>query len=854
MQHPANNAVRHVVGDVSVCLGLRRLERGNDVTSLTENEAVVLAVLIEAYGEVVSREDLAVALGYSRTARTRAVDATVSRLRAKIEADPRNPELLETVYGHGYRLVPPEPTLDGSPLKTTIPRFTGAFVGRVAETQRLFRTLRLEGHVTVLGVPGVGKTHLVAQAVSSWRQQDPQRAVIWVRGRDAGALPALAQTLLNQARLLVEDGIAQPQTLLVIDQAEAHGDELAQVVRALDWEAPHVRTIAVGSRPIGLRRETLLRVGGLPGSDALALLSRGADERLDRQAALEEIVDLLGGHPLALARTVELLDLLPAQTLRSRLQADPLGTLGSQGGALREAVDRFVAALSPADRADLVRFEPYVAGIDVRTAERLLSPHERFPLERLQALVDGAVLVPVPDTRGRFRVSWLARLALDHPDLAPTPSERRSARDAWLRDAETRAAALIGQPATAEHLDALRSEWPNLDVARASGELPADAVADLLVGLGPVVAMEGDGQRHLEHLQRWLEQNEGPNPKRALVLAAASRWARALGEHARGSAIRAELADAVPETDSCALFARADQLLLDADRGQLDSRAVLLTVDAARALRPSWSRTLILEGLATALARVDRPQAEALLAEVLDQHTHFDDTAGRARVLGQLALVRLRLGRVVDARDTRSLALDEMRTAPRSQPDVGLPVATAFRLAGELDTAEELIRDGLCRCIQRQWPTAPLRAELGWILLERAEYAAAEQALIEARRWFADRGLVRPASEASRGLILGHLLRGDHDSARDYADWLASRTSTPEAVLAVALQRPTELGGSLGALVQALVGRCPTTRTELEAVRARVQGARRTDPHVRLLWLLLVRRTEARITAAGRAN
>ena len=36
----------------------------------------------------------------------RAVDVQIARLRRKIEADPRNPRYLQTVWGEGYTLLP----------------------------------------------------------------------------------------------------------------------------------------------------------------------------------------------------------------------------------------------------------------------------------------------------------------------------------------------------------------------------------------------------------------------------------------------------------------------------------------------------------------------------------------------------------------------------------------------------------------------------------------------------------------------------------------------------------------------------------------------------------------------------
>ena len=72
---------------------------------LTGGEAALLAVLARKPNEVLSREDIAAALGGDE-AGERAIDVQVTRLRRKIEVDPREPRFLHTVRGRGYVLKP----------------------------------------------------------------------------------------------------------------------------------------------------------------------------------------------------------------------------------------------------------------------------------------------------------------------------------------------------------------------------------------------------------------------------------------------------------------------------------------------------------------------------------------------------------------------------------------------------------------------------------------------------------------------------------------------------------------------------------------------------------------------------
>ena len=80
---------------------------GPDPVRLTGTEAELMRVFAGRPGEALSRADLTRALGREGDrAQERAVDVQITRLRRKIEADPRRPRYLQTVRGAGYMLVP----------------------------------------------------------------------------------------------------------------------------------------------------------------------------------------------------------------------------------------------------------------------------------------------------------------------------------------------------------------------------------------------------------------------------------------------------------------------------------------------------------------------------------------------------------------------------------------------------------------------------------------------------------------------------------------------------------------------------------------------------------------------------
>jgi len=75
------------------------------IVHLTGGEAALLQVLARKPGQVLSRDEIVDTL-HMDEAGERAIDVQVTRLRRKIEADPREPRFLHTVRGRGYVLKP----------------------------------------------------------------------------------------------------------------------------------------------------------------------------------------------------------------------------------------------------------------------------------------------------------------------------------------------------------------------------------------------------------------------------------------------------------------------------------------------------------------------------------------------------------------------------------------------------------------------------------------------------------------------------------------------------------------------------------------------------------------------------
>ena len=81
-----------------------------DVVDLTTNEFTALALLAGNPGKVFNRDEILQELrGIDCDAFNRSVDITMSRLRQKLNDDPKNPAFIKTVWGTGYVFIG-EPT------------------------------------------------------------------------------------------------------------------------------------------------------------------------------------------------------------------------------------------------------------------------------------------------------------------------------------------------------------------------------------------------------------------------------------------------------------------------------------------------------------------------------------------------------------------------------------------------------------------------------------------------------------------------------------------------------------------------------------------------------------------------
>ena len=86
-------------GDYIFDMSNLKLNKSSEFIYLTQTESKILHILCKNKGKVVSREELS--KGFDEID-DRTIDVQITRLRKKLESNPKKPEFLETIRGQGY--------------------------------------------------------------------------------------------------------------------------------------------------------------------------------------------------------------------------------------------------------------------------------------------------------------------------------------------------------------------------------------------------------------------------------------------------------------------------------------------------------------------------------------------------------------------------------------------------------------------------------------------------------------------------------------------------------------------------------------------------------------------------------
>ncbi|WP_157650499.1 ATP-binding protein [Burkholderia ubonensis] len=362
----------------------------------------ILELLLKADGRLVSKKEIMQAVWPNTFVVENNIQVHIAALR-KLFGGKHG--WIRTESGRGYRFASPaDPAGADSPPEG--PEHAGVIaragaaprkcplIGREKEAAELHALLEHEALVTLVGPGGVGKTHLALEVAAAWsaaRGIDLFRIDLagWHGGATLGSavLDALALPGTPDAEPAdVVRAIGEQRVMLMLDNAEAHVDELADLCEAIVEANPGAALIVTSREPLRVAGERVYRVGPLtvPPAGATAgdvaacgavrmFLTRaramGTDIAADTKTldAIATICRRLSGLPLAL-----------------ELGAVRVASLGIQG--LAADLDKSVLSLSGGLRTAHPRQQTLRATIE--WSYRLLDDAERAVLCRLAVFPD----------------------------------------------------------------------------------------------------------------------------------------------------------------------------------------------------------------------------------------------------------------------------------------------------------------------------------------------------------------------------------------------------------------------------------------------------------------------------------
>ncbi|WP_433661209.1 helix-turn-helix transcriptional regulator [Nocardia sp. CA-128927] len=193
-----------------------------------------------------------------------------------------------------------------------LPTELSSFIGRTEEVEAMAAVVAPGKVVTLVGPGGCGKTRLALRVARTVFETWPD-GVRWVALEDehddaavvhrvAAALGVLVPTGADPVATVAR-GLADRETLLVLDNCEQLGDGVAALVTGLLGRCPQLGVLATSRAPLGVGGEQVRRVPPLALADALTLFlarAHAGEPTPEARTAARRVCDRLDRLPLAL--------------------------------------------------------------------------------------------------------------------------------------------------------------------------------------------------------------------------------------------------------------------------------------------------------------------------------------------------------------------------------------------------------------------------------------------------------------------------------------------------------------------------------------------------------------------------
>ncbi|MGY4532090.1 putative ATPase [Pseudomonas sp. TE3786] len=373
-------------GNCEVLPGKRLLRIQGQAVELPGRAFDVLLALLEANGQVVSKDELMQAVWPGRIVEENTLEAQISLLRKALGAER---SAVRTVSGRGYQFAP-QSEVPPPREHLFIPASVSRLIGRESALADLEESIYQQRLVTLIGPGGIGKTRLALECARNLGATFTDRiclADLAPLSTDEFLVPTIAAALglapaSGSASLeQIAASLIGHRILLVLDNCEHLIEAAARAVETLLVCNRSLQIVATSREALRIEGEYLFRVAALevPAADADPQVMRAASAVRLFEARLEHGHSLLDGVPQAVelkARVCRRLDGIP---LAIELAAAQVTSLG-----LRVVVERLenqLDLLAGGNRSALPRQQTLRATLD--WSYTLLSDNDRTLLRRV---------------------------------------------------------------------------------------------------------------------------------------------------------------------------------------------------------------------------------------------------------------------------------------------------------------------------------------------------------------------------------------------------------------------------------------------------------------------------------------
>lgn len=264
------------LGQAQVFLQQRRVLRNDVVQPLGARAFDILELLLEARGQVVSKDEILQRVWPSTVVEENNLQVHISALRKALGC---NKDLIRTIPGRGYLLIEQDEKSSASqtlavPMKVE----TGnLLVGRDELLLQIYDALTRNMLVTLIGCGGIGKTAVALTLAASIRDEHT-RTVFQVMFGDEqspdGLLEKLAKVMevepgsIEQVMDQLKQRYADDTLLIVLDNCEHLIEAVASLCELLFETGLALKILVTSREPLRIRNEHTIRIPPLETADA----------------------------------------------------------------------------------------------------------------------------------------------------------------------------------------------------------------------------------------------------------------------------------------------------------------------------------------------------------------------------------------------------------------------------------------------------------------------------------------------------------------------------------------------------------------------------------------------------------